>query len=415
MCTTHARARAAQREALEVAVVAISAHAKSALPNQGTGLLLRVWLGLLLWCMAHPGSAAILPEERADTMYHSYSGGGVSISGPSVLVRKNFKEKYSMRANYYVDMVSSASIDVVTSASRYEEERTEKSLGVDILNDNSVVSSGISSSDENDYSARTATLDISHDFFGDLTNVSIGYTRGWDDVSKNHDTSFAERAIDRQSFRLSVSQVLTKNWLANVALEAISDEGFLNNPYRSYHYLDDNNERKLSPEIYPNTRTSNALSLRTRYYLPYRAAISGGYRYFNDTWDINAHSFEIGYTHPIQREWIIDVIYRYYTQTHADFYSDLFPYENAQNFMARDKELSTFQSHKIGLGVTREWDNLPWGWIEKCSANLHYDLFRFNYDDFRDATDEDFKDQPDQQKLYNFSANVIRLYISAWY
>ena len=32
--------------------------------------------------------AAVLPEDRADLMYHSYEGGGVSVEGPALLVRK---------------------------------------------------------------------------------------------------------------------------------------------------------------------------------------------------------------------------------------------------------------------------------------------------------------------------------------
>ena len=66
----------------------------------------------------------MLPDDRADVLYHRYDGGGVTIDGPSLLVRKKFAEKYSVSANYYVDMVSSASIDVVTTASPYKEERS---------------------------------------------------------------------------------------------------------------------------------------------------------------------------------------------------------------------------------------------------------------------------------------------------
>ena len=72
----------------------------------------------------------MLPEERADTMYHYYSGDNVTIDGPSLLLRKNIKETVSVFGNYYVDSISSASIDVVTTgASPYEEERQEYTRG----------------------------------------------------------------------------------------------------------------------------------------------------------------------------------------------------------------------------------------------------------------------------------------------
>ena len=67
------------------------------------------------------GHAAVLPEDRVDAMYHSYDGGGLEVTGPSYLVRKGFKDKVSAWTNYYVDSISSASIDVITTASPYSD------------------------------------------------------------------------------------------------------------------------------------------------------------------------------------------------------------------------------------------------------------------------------------------------------
>src|SRR5690606_29669090 len=127
---------------------------------------------LLALTWSQRAGAAVLPDDRADVLYHRYEGGGVTIDGPSVLVRKKFAEKYSVSANYYVDMVSSASIDVVTTASPYEEQRDQASLGFDMLNGKTQYSVNLTGSDENDYTASTASFDLSQDLFGHLTNVS---------------------------------------------------------------------------------------------------------------------------------------------------------------------------------------------------------------------------------------------------
>ena len=98
--------------------------------------LSRLSLALLLLLLPSIASSAVLPEERSDLMYHRYNGGGVTIDGPSLLVRKNFADKFSVSGNYYVDDISSASIDVVTigaSPDGYNEERTEYSVGGDYL------------------------------------------------------------------------------------------------------------------------------------------------------------------------------------------------------------------------------------------------------------------------------------------
>ena len=42
--------------------------------------------------------AAVLPADRADLMYHQYDGGGMTIDGPSVLVRKSVTDDVSVSA-----------------------------------------------------------------------------------------------------------------------------------------------------------------------------------------------------------------------------------------------------------------------------------------------------------------------------
>ena len=119
--------------------------------------LLRVQI-LISTCLAIvclPVLAAVLPDERVDLLQHQYEGGGIKVSGPSILVRKNIGTKVSLSANYYVDMVSSASIDVLASASRYSEERKQKSVGVDYMFDRTTYSLGYTTSDENDYQSKT--------------------------------------------------------------------------------------------------------------------------------------------------------------------------------------------------------------------------------------------------------------------
>ncbi len=356
--------------------------------------------------------AGVLPEDRTDALYHSYDGGGVTINGPSVLFRKEFLKDFSFSANYYVDMVSSASIDVITTASPYEEQRNEYSVGVDYLHNNSIFSIGYTNSNENDYKANTAFLNISQDVFGGMTTITIGYARGSDEVRRNGDSLFSE-TVDRRNYRLGVSQVLSKNMLVGAALEVITDQGFLNNPYRSVRYFDSGSALGYSfePEVYPATRTSTAVSVRSRYFLPFRAALSGGYRYFSDTWEIEAHTADIGYIHPIGR-WTYEISFRYYAQTAAEFYSDLFPNQQYQNFLARDKELSTFDSQTIHAGVSYDFMRDGWRFFERGTMSFYFDYIQFQYDDFRDLT---MAGPIGQEPLYEFNAQVMQFFVSFWY
>lgn len=355
--------------------------------------------------------AAVLPEDRADALFHSYDGGGVEITGPSILVRKSFGDSVSVTIHHYVDNVSSASIDVLTTASPYSEHRDENSITVDYLHDKTIMSVAMTKSVESDFDASTFSVNFSQDMFGDLTTVNMGFAFGDNAVGQNGDSSFSEQSTTR-NYRLSLSQVVSKNTIMAVAYETISDEGFLNNPYRSVRYLDTPTQFLFQKEAYPRTRSSNALAVRFRHYLQRRAAIHGGYRIYSDSWGISANTFELGYTLPFKTSWIFETSFRYYDQGKADFYSDLFPFQNAQNFLARDKELSSFNSLTVGAGVSHAFNNQAWSAIKRGSLNFNFDYILFDYDDFRDLTQSG---SVGNEPLYNFDAIVVRVFLSIWY
>ncbi|NNF96852.1 MAG: DUF3570 domain-containing protein [Halobacteria archaeon] len=45
-----------------------------------------------------------------------------------------------------------------------------------------------------------------------------------------------------------------------------------------------------------------AAALRLRYFLPYRAAVYSGFRYFSDDWDIDANTFDVVYLQPFRED-----------------------------------------------------------------------------------------------------------------
>ncbi|MFM1885541.1 MAG: hypothetical protein RL026_698 [Pseudomonadota bacterium] len=375
------------------------------------------WLWLWLLPAATLATAGTLPEERADLLYHRYSGGGVTVDGPSMLVRKQFGESVSVSANYYVDLISSASVDVVTTASPYTEEREQKSLAVDYLRGQSTYSAGVVNSSESDYVADTAWVSVAHEMFGDMTTVTLGYSQGRDEIGKRGDPLFREQ-LDRRNYRFGLTQVLTRELLAGVNLETITEQGYLQSPYRSLRYLTPQPGLwAYGPEQYPGTRTSTAAAARLKGYLPWRASAELHYRYFTDTWGVRAHTAGLEYLHPVGDRWTLSGRYRHYRQGAADFYADLFPRADAQNFMGRDKEYSTFRSHALGLGASYR---LPWQgprWLARSAVTLQLDRSSTRYQDFRNLVGRPpgSGTTPGTEPLYALDATVVQVYLSAWY
>lgn len=371
-------------------------------------------LGLLLVVSFGDAHAGVLPEDRADVLYHLYDGGGVAIDGPSILVRKQVGKSTSFVTNYYIDMVSSASIDVITTASPYSEERKQWSLGMDYLRGNTTMSLGYTSSVESDFDATTYSLSVSQDMFGDLTTLTMSYAFGDDIVGSSIDPTF-ERDNTRQHYGIGLTQILTRNLITSLNFETITDEGFLNNPYRTVRYADPTVGLGYSyePELYPNTRTSNAIGLRAKYYLPYRAAIEAEYRYFTDTWDIDGHTAAISYVHPMG-PWTFTAKYRFHDQTGAAFFQDLFSRSQATNFRGRDKELSPLTSNTVKLAASYEFigGTEGWGFIKKGTVNASIDVLNVDYHEFRDvSTGALLGEEP----LYTLGADIVQLFFSFWY
>lgn len=369
--------------------------------------------------------AAVLPDERVDALYHSYDGGGVQVTGPSLLVRKGLSSSTSAFYNFYIDNITSASIDVELGGSKYIEERTEQTLGIDYLRGKTTMNLSFTDSSENDYNANTISFGLSQDFFGDLTTLSMGYSQGDDEVSRRGNATPLS-SINRQSYRVGLTQILTKNSTLGFNWETITDEATsltidgvtLNNPYRSYNYLTTGGGgspiRGSNPEKYPRTRTSNAFTLRGNYFLSWKAAIHAEYRWFQDSWGITGDTYAINYVHPVG-DWVLDLRYRLYSQNKADFYRDLFDFADQFDFMARDKEMSTFSSSSVGFSVSYEFAKNGWGWIDKGSLNFSYDFLTFEYDNFRDARQTSVTIPPGTEGLYTFEADVIQAFISIWY
>ncbi len=356
-------------------------------------MLARV-LGLFGGALAATGAKAVdLPEDRAELMYHLYTGGGVTADGPAILVQKTLADAVSLSASYYVDIVSNASIDVVTQASPYHERREETGAGLDYVYRDASIHVAGTQSREPDYTADSASLDVAQDVFGGMTTVNLGYSRGWDTVGRKGYPAFSEPANHWQ-YRLGVTQVLTARWVMSANAEAISDSGFLSSPYRAARAFG-----AFVPEHDPSTRTSRAVALRATGSIGEEGAVHMLYRYFWDTWGIRADTLEAGYRQYVQKKWLLDGYLRLYQQQHALFYSDNFT--TAQTYMSRNRQLGSY--HSIGLGAQASYSLLKQPARYEIKLNGAIERLHFQYNDYTDIR---------TGQLYGFDATVIELFVS---
>jgi Protein of unknown function (DUF3570) len=350
--------------------------------------------GLVLSSTSH---AANLPEDRAEVLVHGYDGGGVRAVGPAFLVRKSLADKVSLSGQVYVDAVSNASIDVVTTASPYKETRTAYEVGVQALVRDANLSLSLSNSREPDYLAKAVNADVSHEVFGGLTTVSLGFTRGNDKVGKKGTAGWIDEALHWQ-YRAGVTQIITPTWLLSLNAEALLDSGYLGSPYRVARVFG-----AAVAERNPRTRSGRAIKLRslldTGDWLP-RSAVRAEYRAYWDNWQVRAGTAELGFSKYLGEGFLLDANVRLHRQSKALFYSD-----NAQTdtlYLSRNRQLSSFTSTGVGATLSYSWPGLPAGFAVKLNASLEHKEFRY----------KDFSDLRTGQ-AYSHGANIVQAYVSA--
>jgi hypothetical protein len=361
--------------------------------------------GSLFGGLAGHAHAADLPADRAEAMLHVYDGGGVRAVGPAVLVRKSIANTVSLSATYYVDMVSNASIDVVTTASPYKETRQQLDLGLDYAVRDSLIHLSGSKGTEPDYEAQTMGIDVSQEIFSGMTTVALGFTEGRDHVGQKGLPGFFDHATHWQ-YRLGLTQIITPRWLASANLEAIHDEGFLGSPYRVARVFG-----AAVPERDPRTRASRALKLRAvgdisdwfsseRWGAGQRHAMHAEYRYYWDNWGIRAHTLEGGYTRYFGDAWLADAFLRFNRQEKALFYSDNADHETL--YITRNRQLGTYNDWSLGGKVSYTYAKVPGQYEVKLNGSLEF--VRFDYQDFTDIR---------TGKPYAFNGALLQLYLTA--
>jgi hypothetical protein len=343
-----------------------------------------------------PAMAADIPPDRAEAMFHVYDGGGVTATGPALLVRKSLGSRVSASASYYVDAVSNASIDVVTTASPFKETRNEFGLGLDWVVRDSVISLAMSRSNEPDYTASSLGLDIAQEVFGGMTTINIGFSRGSDAVLKVSDSAFNEKALHWQ-YRVGVTQILSPRWLMSANVEAVADEGYLGSPYRAARVFG-----AAVPERLPGTRSSRALKLRALGAVGDSSSVRGEFRYFWDNWGLKASTLEVGGSRRWGEAWLFDAALRAHTQNSALFYSDNAALETT--YITRNRQLSALRSTGLSAKVSKvlpaRWGNAEW------QATAAYEFKRFDFSDFTDLR---------TGGAYAHNAHVFQIHLSANY
>jgi hypothetical protein len=299
-----------------------------------------------------------------------------TVVSPLVALSRDAWSGGTLNAGYVADVVSSASIDVVTNATKKMTDfRSEISAGLTQKLRATTLSGSYIYSVENDYESHNVELGLSQDLFEKNTTLGLGYTLAFNSVGRSGDQLF-HRHLDVNGLSASWTQVLGRSTIGQLSYSFSYNDGFQSSPYRFVPVarLEGGIAYKV-PETDPTIRMRHAAVIGLNQHLFTDSAIQADYRFYIDSWGVAAHTIQLRYF-VTWKDVTLRIRERFYYQGSADFFRP--HYDTVQQFMTTDRELSTFLSNILGFKIS--W-RLPWV-HHALAVELKTDVFYFKYLNF---------------------------------
>jgi hypothetical protein len=323
-------------------------------------------------------------DELATALYVRADSDDTTVVTPRVRGAKTLGEATTLEATYAVDVWTSASIDIRTSASVHavSEQRDELDVGLTHELEDVSLHAGYRLSIENDYDSNGLTASGTYDFADNAANVALSVTAIHDVVGRSGDPELA-RGLDTLNSRLAFTQVLDPDSYVQLTYEIALASGYQASPYRYVGIggtgLGCRGALECLPERVPTERVRHAFVIAAR--RAFGDVLSAGlsYRYYVDDWALQSHTglADVGFTFGTAT--LIALRYRFYTQGQVEFYHARYA-TTAARYITRDRELSPMQSHRLALGLEHELEVGTAGRTLALALELAGSTFA--YDDF---------------------------------
>jgi hypothetical protein len=305
---------------------------------------------------------------------------------------------WSFGGRYLVDVVSAASVDIVSTASRrWEEVRQVGAVDAAYKPSNFGVAANANISSEPDYLSLTAGGAITQDLLAKNLTLFLGYNHGHD-VGGRTGTSFSvfSRILDRDAVKAGLTYVLDHATILSVVGDLAFEHGDPSKPYRYVPVFAPGTSVPRGASI--DLVTSVRLSARPLEQLPLtrdRYSIAGrlAHRFagatlrldergYIDTWGLKASTTDVRLIFDAGRRIEVGPHVRVHTQTSVDFWQRAYVMKPGFDFPALrtgDRELGPLVgltgggSLRIGLGPASNPQSSILGFDLNLTSTQYFD------------------------------------------
>jgi hypothetical protein len=277
---------------------------------------------------------------------------------------------WSTSAQYLVDVVSAASVDIVSTASRrWVEVRHAGTLEASYKPGAFGVAVNGAVSSEPDYSSWTVGGTLTQDLLDQNLTLQLGFNHSHD-VAGRSGTPFSvfSRPIDRENIRGGFSLLLDRATIASVSADVVIENGDTSKPYRYVPLfapgtdvpagasIDEVDALRLAArplEQLPRSRNRYALTLRMSHRFS-SSTLRVDERLYTDSWALSASSTDARYLIDLGRRWELGPHVRAHAQTGARFWQRAYVLRDGFDYPALrtgDRELGPLLGFTLGFTV----------------------------------------------------------------
>ncbi|HTB78896.1 MAG TPA: DUF3570 domain-containing protein [Polyangiaceae bacterium] len=355
---------------------------------------------------AHPAPIEDTSTKRATFEIAGYNDSDhVTVVTPSVALAIDNVSGASLDATYLVDVVSAASVDIVSTASpRWREVRQAGSVSAGYKPRDFGVTVGASVSREPDYLSYGGYATVTKDFNEKNLSLFFGYGFSHDTIGRCGDngtcTAFSvfSRDLQRGSFNGGADFVINASSLGSIVADVVVENGDQSKPYR---YVP-----MFSPTVAPTVAkgasidwvNANRLPERPLEQLPLlrqRFALTGRYahrfdastlrleeRAYRDSWGLMASSSDGRWIFDLGKRFALWPHVRFHVQTPVSFWQLAYvsapaPSWNLPAYRTGDRELGPLWTTEGGFGIKWYLGSAadPGQWAVQLTADGMYTAF----------------------------------------
>jgi hypothetical protein len=329
----------------------------------------------------------------------------VTVFTPSIAMGIEDTSGATLTATYLVDVVSAASVDIVsTASSRWHEVRQAGSVSAGYKPRDFGVTVGTSFSSEPDYLSYGAYATVTKDFDQKNWVPFFGYGFSHDTIGRCGDNgtctpfSVFSRTLERGSFNGGVDFVVDRSSLASVTADVIVENGDQSKPYRYIPMFDPAVASTVAKGASIDWVNANRLPEKPLEQLPLsrrRLALTGRYahrfdastlrleeRIYDDSWGLLASSSDVRWIFDLGRRLAIWPHARFHAQTSVSFWQLAYVSGSGTGwslpeYRTGDRELGPLFTTVGGFGI--KWyvgsDAQPQRWALQLTGDAMYTSF----------------------------------------